>query len=63
MEYITTQETAGKWGISDRRVRMMCSQGEIPGAEKRGKSYRIPSGAKKPIDRRERVGGSQERTK
>jgi len=55
MPYITAQEAAEKWGISDRRVRMICSEGKIHGAEKRGKSYRIPAEAEKPIDGRERA--------
>ena len=54
MEYITAMEAAGKWGISDRRVRVLCSQGRIPGAHKDGKSYRIPADATKPADGRER---------
>ena len=58
MPYITTQEAAKRWGISDRRVRMMCHQSKIPGAEKCGKSYRIPTDAKKPIDGRARGSAS-----
>ena len=58
MLYITTQEVAEKWGISDRRVRMMCYQGKIHGAEKHGKSYRIPTDAKRPIDGRARESAS-----
>ena len=54
MEYITALEAAGKWGISDRRVRVLCGQGKIPGAYKDGKSYQIPADAEKPADGRER---------
>jgi len=53
-EYITAQQAAGKWNISDRRVRVLCSEGKIPGALKAGKSYKIPINAVKPADGREK---------
>jgi len=55
MEFLNVTEAAGKWRISDRRVRVLCSQGKIPGAYKDGKSYRIPADAKKPADGRKRA--------
>ena len=56
MEYMTAQQAAKKWNISDRRVRVLCSEGKVEGAEKQGKSYRIPSNAVKPADSRKRGG-------
>jgi len=56
MEYITVRNAAVKWGISDRRVRVLCGQGKIPGAYKGGKSYQIPADAEKPADGRKRSG-------
>lgn len=32
IEYITTCEAAEKWGITVRRVQLLCSQGRIEGA-------------------------------
>ena len=29
--FITVKETAEKWGISERRIRVLCSEGKIPG--------------------------------
>ena len=52
VEYITAQQMAEKWNISDRRVRVLCREGKIFGAIKNGKSYKIPSDAAKPIDGR-----------
>lgn len=52
MEYMTALEAAEKWGISDRRVRILCQQGRIDGAQKQGRSYRIPVDAPKPADGR-----------
>ena len=52
MEYLTVQETAGKWGLSPRTVQQLCSQGRVPGARKFGKSWAVPAGADKPADPR-----------
>lgn len=41
-----------KWGISQRRISLLCSQGRIEGAEKKGKTWLIPKEAKKPCDPR-----------
>jgi hypothetical protein len=51
---MSSRQAAEKWGISDRRVRVLCSEGKIPGAVKQGKSYGIPADARKPADGRER---------
>lgn len=52
MEYLTAKETAQKWGISERRVQVLCEQGRIAGVQRLGKSWAIPSSAQKPIDKR-----------
>lgn len=52
MKYISTVQTAEKWGISDRRVRTLCREGKISGSVLIGKSYKIPEDAKKPSDGR-----------
>ena len=50
--YMTVKQTAEKWGISDRRVRILCSEGKIAGVTRKGRSWMIPADAKKPDDRR-----------
>ncbi|NDO50747.1 Fic family protein [Lachnospiraceae bacterium MD335] len=50
--YITVKQAAEKWGISDRRVRILCSEGKISGVMREGRSWMIPENAKKPQDRR-----------
>lgn len=50
--YRTVQETAAKWGISDRRIRILCAEGKIPGAYQEGRSWKIPRDARKPADGR-----------
>ena len=52
MEYMTTKQAAELWGMSDRRVRILCADGKIPNAVKVGKAYQIPSGTSKPTDGR-----------
>lgn len=52
MEYMTAKEAAAKWGISERRVQVLCEQGRIEGVQKFGKSWAIPKEATKPNDAR-----------
>lgn len=50
--YITVKQAAEKWGISDRRVRILCSEGKIPGAYQEGRTWKIPYDVAKPTDGR-----------
>lgn len=52
MDLMTTSEMAMVWGISSRRVALLCSQDRVEGALKKGKTWLIPSSAKKPKDKR-----------
>lgn len=52
MEYIKVVEAAEKWGISSRRVRVLCAEGKIEGVVRKGKLYMIPENATKPMDGR-----------
>ena len=57
MEYIKISKAAEKWGISARRVRVLCAEGKIPGVIRKGNLYMIPDNAVKPMDgRRTRPG-------
>lgn len=56
MEYLTTVELSKKWGISSRRIGVLCSEGRIDGVVKKGKMWLIPDDAKKPNDARIRSG-------
>lgn len=53
--YMTAKEAAEKWGISDRRIRILCSEGKIPGAFQEGRGWKIPIDAEKPADGRYRA--------
>ena len=50
--YMTVKEAAAKWSISDRRIRVLCSEGKIPGAYHEGRGWKIPIDAEKPADGR-----------
>lgn len=50
--YISVKEAAEKWKISDRRVRILCAEGKIPGTIQEGRNWKIPFNATKPIDGR-----------
>lgn len=52
MDYMTAKEAAQKWGISERRVQVLCKQGRIEGVARLGKSWAILINAKKPSDAR-----------
>ncbi len=52
MEYIKVSKVAEKWGISARRVRVLCAEGKIDGVVRKGKLYMIPENATKPMDGR-----------
>ena len=51
MEYLTTSETAERWGITARRVQVLCKEGRVEGAVYKG-VWLIPADAKKPEDPR-----------
>ena len=52
MEFISAREAADKWGISQRRVAVLCSENRITDAAMVGNMWIIPANAKKPIDAR-----------
>ena len=52
MDYIKVSQAAEKWGLSPRRVRLLCAQNRIDGVVQKGKLYMIPQNAPKPIDAR-----------
>ena len=52
--FITVKEAAKKWKISERRVRVLCSEGKISGAYQQGRIWKIPADASKPADGRYR---------
>ena len=52
MEFMSAREAADKWGISQRRVAVLCSENRIANATMVGNMWIIPTTAEKPIDAR-----------
>ena len=52
MDFITAKDAAEKWGVSVRRVQILCNQERIKGAYRFGKSWMIPSTSVLPNARR-----------
>ena len=63
MEFMSAREAADKWGISQRRVAVLCSEQRIDEATMVGNMWIIPVTAKKPTDARStRYSKSEEKT-
>ena len=52
MEVMSAREAADKWGISQRRVAVLCSENRIANAQMLGNMWLIPTNAEKPVDAR-----------
>ena len=39
MEYLDVHETAKKWGVTERRVTLLCRNSRIPMAKKFGRAH------------------------
>mgnify|MGYP005772559405 FL=1 len=56
MKYLSVTQTAEKWGISTRRIQILCNGKRIPGAIKIGNQWAIPDSESKPADARIKSG-------
>lgn len=52
MEYMSAHEAANKWGITKRRVQILCASNRVTDAVRVGNMWIIPSNAEKPADGR-----------
>ena len=62
LNIMTSQQAAERWGITDRQVQSLCSQGKIEGATKLGRAWLIPKDTPKPIDGRTKAAKIQKAT-
>ena len=51
-EYMTVQEAAKLWEISERRIQKLCEENRIDGVVRLSRVWLIPKDAKKPADGR-----------
>lgn len=56
MDYISVNKAAEKWGISERRIQLLCGEGRIKGVFRLGRAWAIPANAEKPPDARVKSG-------
>jgi hypothetical protein len=52
MDWITAKEAGKLWGITTRRVQILCDNGKVVGVQRLGNMWVIPKGTPKPIDGR-----------
>lgn len=55
-DFMTVQEAATRWGISERQVQILCKTEKIPGVSRIGRNWIIPIEAEKPKDGRVKSG-------
>ena len=56
MNYLSIKETAARWGISERRIQVLCKENRIPGTITIVRTWGIPNDAEKPADARIKSG-------
>ena len=56
MKYHSIKEVSERWGISTRRIQILCKDGRIPGIILIGRTWCIPEDAEKPADARVKSG-------
>ena len=52
MDILTIKEASSLWGISVRRITVLCNEGRIPGARKVAGVWILPKDSEKPADAR-----------
>lgn len=52
LDYISIQQTANKWNISERRIQKLCEENRIAGAVRFGRAWAISKDAEKPTNKR-----------
>lgn len=56
MKYLSIKEVSEKWGISTRRIQVLCKESRILGIIMIGRTWGIPEDAEKPADARIKSG-------
>ena len=56
MKYLSVKQTSERWGISPRRIQILCKEGRVPDAFIIGNTWAIPDNAEKPADARIKSG-------
>ena len=59
-DYMTVQEAAKQWELSERRVQKLCEGDRIEGVIRLSRVWLIPKDAKKPADGRYKINKKQD---
>ena len=59
LNLMSSKQAAELWGITDRQVQSLCSQGKIKDATKLGRAWLIPKDTPKPLDGRTKAAKQQ----
>ena len=51
-EWKTAEEMAAEWGLTSRRIQIMCKEGRLEGAVKKGHQWLIPANVIRPENMR-----------
>lgn len=51
-KYKSVKEIAQEWGLTVRRVQMLCTSGKLEGARKMGNVWVVPANVERPVDNR-----------
>jgi len=62
MDYISVQQAAKKWDISERRIQKLCEENRIAGIIRFGHAWAIPKDAEKPVDGRLKENRNKEKS-
>lgn len=54
LDYISVQQAAHNWGISERRIQKLCEESRVAGVVRFGHAWAIPKDAEKPVDARKK---------
>lgn len=61
-EYMTVQEAAKEWDLSERRIQKLCADNRIEGVVHLSRVWLIPKNAEKPADGRRKKRGDGDDT-
>jgi len=61
VKFLSIKQAAEQWGMSSRRVQLLCSQNRVCGAQRVGNVWTIPFDAKKPEDARKKTNTAKKR--
>ena len=60
LNWISPQQAAEQWGITERQVQSLCKNGKIKDVVKLGRSWLIPKDVTRPIDGRTKAAKSEQ---